>query len=90
MLADIERKLLRILYNYSRVRRCMPTMAELETKTGRPTADIRAGLIELERDNYIMWAYKSTLRDIVIIEGWDRDQKIIMPMGDATRYFTKY
>jgi hypothetical protein len=65
-------------------------MAELEIKTGRHTADIRAALEGLEKDNYIVWVDKSRLRDIVILEGWDRDQKIIMPPGDANRYFTEY
>ncbi|MFK4302333.1 MULTISPECIES: hypothetical protein [unclassified Paenibacillus] len=90
MLPDIERKLLRILYNFSAGRRRMPTMKELEIKTGRSVADIKAGLLVLEKNNYITWADKSSLRDIVIIEGWDRDQKIIMPPGNANRYFTEY
>ncbi|MFD1461618.1 hypothetical protein ACFQ5D_09335 [Paenibacillus farraposensis] len=68
----------------------MPTIKELEIKTGRSVTDIKAGLLALEQDNYIAWADKSTLRDIIIIEGWDRDQKVIMPMGDANRYFTEY
>ncbi|WP_283657101.1 hypothetical protein [Paenibacillus sp. RC343] len=68
----------------------MPTMKELEIKTGRSVADIKAGLLVLEKNNYITWADKSSLRDIVIIEGWDRDQKIIMPPGNANRYFTEY
>ncbi|MCC3379879.1 hypothetical protein ACFQY3_14655 [Paenibacillus farraposensis] len=90
MLSDIERKLLRILYNFSAQKRRMPTIKELEIKTGRSVTDIKAGLLALEQDNYIAWADKSTLRDIIIIEGWDRDQKVIMPMGDANRYFTEY
>ncbi|MGW8958633.1 hypothetical protein [Paenibacillus sp. NPDC055715] len=90
MLPDIERKLLRILYNYSAGRRRLPTMKELEIKTGRRTEDIKAGLLALEQDNYITWADKSTLRDIVIIEGWDRDRKIVMPPGDGERYFREY
>ncbi|WP_146032528.1 hypothetical protein [Paenibacillus sp. F4] len=51
---------------------------------------LRAGLLALERDKYILWEANDNLWDIVIIEGWDRDQKIIMPMGDANRYFTEY
>ncbi|WP_025716046.1 hypothetical protein [Paenibacillus sp. 1-18] len=90
MLPDIERKLLRILYNYSAGRRRLPTMKELEIKTGRSVTDIKAGLLALEKDNYILWDNKSDTRHIVILEGWDRDQKIIMPMGDANKYFTEY
>lgn len=90
MLSDIERKLLRILYNFSAQKRRMPTMEELEIKTGRRTEDLRTGLLTLEQDNYIAWGDKSFLRDIVILEGWDRNQKIIMPPGDGERYFREY
>ncbi|KAF6614364.1 hypothetical protein HFE03_03285 [Paenibacillus sp. EKM102P] len=90
MLSDIERKLLRILYNFFAQQRRMPTMQELEIKTGRRTEDIRAGLLALEKDNYILWDDKSSLRDIVIIEGWERGQIRPMSPGDATRYFTEY
>ncbi|MNW33487.1 hypothetical protein D3C74_104490 [compost metagenome] len=93
MLPDIERKLLRILYNYSAGRRRLPTMKELEIKTGRRTEDIKAGLLALEKDNYILWENKLDTRHIVIIEGWDRDPKIATPPtppGAANRYFTEY
>ncbi|WP_068499795.1 hypothetical protein [Paenibacillus kribbensis] len=65
-------------------------MKELEIKTGRRVEDIRAGLLELERDNYIVWEDKLDTSHIVILEGWDRDQKIIMPTGNRERYFTQY
>lgn len=68
----------------------MPTMKELEIKTGRRVADIKAGLLALEQDNYIVWENKSDTRHIVIIEGWDRDQKIVTPPGVANRYYTEY
>ncbi|MCV9947773.1 hypothetical protein [Paenibacillus sp. BT-177] len=83
MLQDIERKLLRILYNFSAQQRRMPKMQELEIKTGRRTEDIRAGLLVLEKDNYILWDDKSSLRDIVILEGWERGQ--IRPMSRVMR-----
>lgn len=90
MLTDRERKLLRILYNFSAQQRRMPTMQELEIKTGRSVEDIRAGLLALEKDNYTLWDDKSSLRDIVIIEGWERGQIRPMSPGDANRYFTEY
>ncbi|KAF6569119.1 hypothetical protein G9G53_22795 [Paenibacillus sp. EKM206P] len=93
MLPDIERKLLRILYNYSAGRRRLPTMKELEIKTGRRTEDIKAGLLALEKDNYILWENKLDTRHIVIIEGWDRDPKISTPTtppGAVNRYYTEY
>ncbi|MBY7740312.1 LexA family transcriptional regulator [Paenibacillus polymyxa] len=90
MLSDIERKLLRILYNFFAQQRRMPTMNELEVKTGRRSEDIRAGLLALEKDNYILWDDKSCLRDIVILEGWERGQTRPLSPGDANRYFTEY
>ncbi|WP_226001026.1 hypothetical protein [Paenibacillus sp. BJ-4] len=68
----------------------MPTMQELEIKTGRRVEDLKAGLLALEQDNYILWEDKTNLRDVVILEGWDRNQKIIMPAGDRERYFREY
>ncbi|MMZ53650.1 hypothetical protein D1872_154470 [compost metagenome] len=68
----------------------MPTMKELEIKMGRSVSDIKAGLLALERDNYILWENKSDTRNIQIIEGWDRDQKIVTPPGAANRYYTEY
>ncbi|MGO4952058.1 hypothetical protein [Paenibacillus sp. DRB1-1] len=65
-------------------------MKELEIKTGRRTEDIKEGLLALERDNYILWDNKSDTRHIRIIEGWDRDQKIVTPPGAANRYYTEY
>ncbi|MEJ3720055.1 hypothetical protein WGM54_18895 [Paenibacillus polymyxa] len=50
MLPDIERKLLRMLYNFFAQQQRMPTMQELEIKTGRRIEDIQAGLLSLERD----------------------------------------
>ncbi|MDU0330992.1 hypothetical protein RW092_12430, partial [Paenibacillus sp. 3LSP] len=55
LLSDLERKLLRILYNYSTQRHHMPTMVELEIKTGRSKQDIYAGLRVLVEQRYIFW-----------------------------------
>lgn len=68
----------------------MPTIKELEIKTGRSVTDIKAGLLALERDNYIAWEDKSDTRHIVILEGWERGKSRPMPAGDANRYFTQY
>ncbi|MNW69587.1 hypothetical protein D3C74_486290 [compost metagenome] len=68
----------------------MPTMKELEIKMGRSVSDIKAGLLALEQDNYIVWDNKSDTRHIVIIEGWDREQKIVTPPGAVNRYYTEY
>ena len=90
MLSDIERKLLRILFNFFRQKLRMPTMQELEVKTGRSVEDIRTGLLALEQDNYITWEDKSNTQHIVVLEGWERGQIRPMSPGDANRYFTEY
>ncbi|MEC0239332.1 hypothetical protein P4H66_05600 [Paenibacillus dokdonensis] len=41
MLEDIDRKILRILYNYSSERRRLPSMKELVIKTGKTKQDIK-------------------------------------------------
>ncbi|WP_337034738.1 hypothetical protein [Paenibacillus illinoisensis] len=75
MLNDYERKVLRILYNYSGVRRRFPTLHELTIKTGRDKADIMAALEGLIKGNYITWTDKSDTANIVILEGWERESE---------------
>ncbi|WP_234414150.1 hypothetical protein [Paenibacillus sp. CAA11] len=48
MLPDLERKLLRILWNISSQRRRNPTWEELQRMTGRHKISILAGLQHLE------------------------------------------
>lgn len=67
MLPDLERKLLRIIYNFWTQRRRVPTMKELERTTGRPQRDIVATLHNLERNQYIQWPDKSTLHSIRLL-----------------------
>lgn len=95
MLLDIERKLLRILYNYSTQRHRMPTIDELEIKTGRSRQDIYAGLLGLVEQQYIFWPDNPKLDTIVILEAWERDQPIQRPKiktttGSNIDYWTKY
>lgn len=71
MLPDFERKLLRILVNFSGQRGRMPTISELEIKTGKSWSQIREALAELERNQFIVWKDKSSTRGILIIEGWE-------------------
>lgn len=72
MLPDFERKILRILYNYSGQRGRLPTMDELVIKTGQSKQRIREALIYLENDQYISWANKADINSILILEGWER------------------
>lgn len=73
MLNDMERKLLRILYNFSTQRHRMPTIRELEIKTGRSKQDIYAGLRVLVEQRYIFWPDNPRLDTIVILEAWERE-----------------
>lgn len=73
MLSDLERKLLRILYNFSLKQRRMPNNTELVRLTGRSREDITKGLRGLVEQNYIFWPDNPDLSTIVILEAWDRD-----------------
>ncbi|MFS1513968.1 helix-turn-helix domain-containing protein [Chengkuizengella sp. SCS-71B] len=53
MLSDLERKVLRILYNFSHSKRRMPTIPELEIKTGKDEKTVRRVLNGLVRGGYI-------------------------------------
>ncbi|MNP46142.1 hypothetical protein D3C76_1401180 [compost metagenome] len=71
MLNDIERKLLRILFNFISIRRRMPTMPELKIKTGRKQEDIYAGLRGLVEQKHILWPDNPMLETIVILQPWE-------------------
>ncbi|OMF50904.1 hypothetical protein BK135_01175 [Paenibacillus peoriae] len=64
MLADRERKLLRILYNYSAGRRRLPTMKELEIKMGRSVTDIKRVGIVIRRSSHHLERQTDTIRNI--------------------------
>ncbi|HEY2491578.1 MAG TPA: hypothetical protein VGI33_01390 [Paenibacillus sp.] len=74
MLADAERKLLRVLYNYSNQHKVIPTIVDLERLTGRNRKDIWGSLVTLKRQNYIFWERKASMSSIQIIEGWEREE----------------
>lgn len=73
MLNDLERKLLRVLFNFSKQTHRMPTIKELEIKTGRSKQDIYAGLRVLVEQSYIFWPDNPRLDTIVILEAWERE-----------------
>lgn len=74
MLDDIERKLLRILFNFNATRHRMPTMPELIRKSGRKRVDIYAGLRGLVEKEYILWPDNPKLETIVILHSWELEQ----------------
>lgn len=89
MLPDFERKLLRILVNYSGQRGRMPTMSELQVKTGRPFPLIRQALIELERNQFIIWKDKSGTGGIFIVEGFEMQEAGAKPSPKRTQPMTR-
>lgn len=92
MLPDLERKLLRILYNYSMQHRTVPSMELLMVKTGRAKEAIDAALVSLESKNYIEWPDKAQLQSVIIRKAWEQ------PLGsersvrstDSVKYWTEY
>lgn len=74
-MTDYERKVLRILYNYSSGRRRLPTIHELTVKTGKGDKVVMAALETLITTEYIHWEDKSNTANIVILEGWERESE---------------
>lgn len=71
MLSDIERKVLRVIANYSAGRRRTPTIDELYIKTGRTKGGIMEVLEVLSREEYIEWQ-RSEPDKMAVIEAWER------------------
>ncbi|MFF2154205.1 hypothetical protein ACFVVQ_02740 [Paenibacillus chitinolyticus] len=72
MLSDKERKVLRILYNFSNIHHRMPDQTELETKSGYNQENIKQALSTLREQGYIMG---NKLSEIKIIEAWPREKR---------------
>ena len=70
MLSDRDRKLLRIIANYSAGRGRFPTLKELQIKSGRSRADVMAGLKVLEQERYIELDENGQIRNL--LEAWER------------------
>lgn len=78
MLSDIERKVLRVIANYSAGRRRTPTIDELCIKTGRNRGGIMTVLEVLVREGYIEWQ-RSQPDQIVVLEAWERKGGVRWP-----------
>lgn len=93
MLPDYERKVLRILYNYINQRLRMPSIKELEIKTGQDSKRIKEALLLLEDKNFINWEDKTDTAGIVIIKGWEDDSDIpkeFQSSHGTIEYWTEY
>ncbi|MEK3987470.1 hypothetical protein MHB77_29495 [Paenibacillus sp. FSL K6-3166] len=76
MLSDTARKLLMIMRHSSVHHWHMPSLKELEIKSGRKAAAVKDGLKELAAENYIEWNSDMPTETVVILEGWPRTDKI--------------
>jgi hypothetical protein len=70
MLNDIERKILRIISNYSSGRNRMPTVHQLMIKTGRSQVDVMDVLETLAKQNFIEW-HAYDIDNIVLLKAWE-------------------
>jgi DNA-binding MarR family transcriptional regulator len=75
VLSDIERKVLRIIANFSVGRRRTPTVDELCVKTGRDRGGIMAVLETLAREEYIEWS-RSEPDKMTVLEAWERKDDV--------------
>lgn len=71
MLTDIERKVLRVIGNYSAGRKRFPTIDELCIKTGRSRKGIIEVLEVLHKETYIVWT-KGKPNEMELLEAWER------------------
>ncbi|MEW9702806.1 hypothetical protein [Paenibacillus sp. SI8] len=87
MLRDIERKVLRILWNYSIQHRWMPTLKEIRIKTGKHENEIKFILNKLKKAGFIEWdgAFVETIK---IIRGWEDEP--IQPSISSNNYDNHY
>ncbi|ANS76794.1 hypothetical protein AWM70_21230 [Paenibacillus yonginensis] len=79
MLPDLQRKLLRILFNFSTQQRRMPNWPELERKTGRRKQELAAALGQLQEKGFIAWTWSAeTVRSLKRIAGQEPDPQDIV------------
>lgn len=88
MLRDIERKILRILWNYSTKHRgYMPYYKDIRTMTGKSENEIKFALKQLAAQNFIMWDGFNT-DSIKIIRGWEDEP--VKPSTISNDYHNRY
>ncbi len=74
MLNDIERKMLRVIANFSAGRRRMPTIKELCVKTGRSRSGVISVLAILAHHGFIEWS-KERPEEMELLLAWEPGQK---------------
>ncbi|NDI37225.1 hypothetical protein [Chengkuizengella sediminis] len=80
MLTDLELKVLRILYNFTHSKLRMPTIPELEIKTGKEEKIVRSVLNGLVKGRYIECPDGDT-KNIKIISTRDYDSPFKKYLG---------
>jgi hypothetical protein len=70
MQSDIDRKVLRILYNYNLKHRRSPSYDELSTMTGKHSHQPEQILRTLQTERYISWDGQDPSRAVVLV-GWE-------------------
>jgi hypothetical protein len=71
VLSDIERKVLRILYNFSSMRKSFPSIELITIKTGKSRSEIQRILDNLKEKHYIDWDQMYPNR-MMILEAWEK------------------
>jgi hypothetical protein len=92
MLQDIERKLLRVLYNFSRMKHRMPMWVELEHKMGHNKPVIQDALRGLVEKQYIFYPDNPDLSTLVILKTEYQEDLPTKKSGTSSNidYWTKY
>lgn len=91
MLRDIERKVLRIIYNFNVGRKRLPSLREISVKTGKQEGEIVYIIKKLAEQGYVQWDGQNT-RTIQIIKGWEERAgvpesiSVIRPNSDYSRF----
>lgn len=89
MLRDIERKVLRILWNFSLSHAgSMPYYSELRTKTARPEKEMKIILNKLAEQNFIVWDGHNT-DTIKILQGWE-DESSTQSSNSSSDYHNRF
>ncbi|WP_270167638.1 hypothetical protein [Paenibacillus sp. SYP-B4298] len=70
MLSDLERKVLRICYNFKAGRRRPPSIRELCTKTGKQEGQIRFILQQLATKQFIEWQ-PDRHNELRVVQPWE-------------------
>ena len=90
MLEDLERKILRILYNFYSMHNVFPTIKELQIKTGKKEGRIKHVLLELEKKGYISWEDKRSIDSIIILKAWEQEESRHSTTSRNTEYWSSY